>query len=222
MAYTLDVELFIGEVKKYPVIWDLNSENHRYKNRKQAAWEEIAKVLIEDFNDMTEEEKIDVYKKLNSKWRNIRDSFVRNAKRKDGKKGGYMYAKHLTFLNNTYKQNSDEEWSDEETRKKANLTKTEVDSWSIEEDNSLESVKRKIDKQDTIEYVDTPVLPDATCSYPIEDEDRSFFDSLLPAVRKFDLDQKLEFRSEVLCLIKTIRNSDKRLRLDASTGEFRL
>lgn len=39
------------------------------------------------------------------------------------------------------------------------------------------------------------------------DEDRSFFDSLLPAVREFDMDQKLKFRYEVLKTIKDIRSS---------------
>ncbi|CAH2268841.1 uncharacterized protein LOC120627803 isoform X1 [Pararge aegeria] len=41
------------------------------------------------------------------------------------------------------------------------------------------------------------------------DEDRSFFDSLLPAVREFDMDQKLKFRYEVLRTIKDIRSSDQ-------------
>lgn len=37
------------------------------------------------------------------------------------------------------------------------------------------------------------------------DEDQSFFNSILPAVKEFDLDQKLEFRSKVLTLVQTIR-----------------
>ncbi|XP_069357033.1 uncharacterized protein [Maniola hyperantus] len=41
------------------------------------------------------------------------------------------------------------------------------------------------------------------------DEDRSFFDSLLPAVREFDMDQKLKFRFEVLRVIKDIRSSNQ-------------
>ncbi|XP_023938063.1 uncharacterized protein LOC112045908 isoform X2 [Bicyclus anynana] len=45
-----------------------------------------------------------------------------------------------------------------------------------------------------------------TTQVPMFDEDRSFFDSLLPAVREFDMDQKLKFRYEVLRTIKDIRS----------------
>ncbi|KAG6443052.1 hypothetical protein O3G_MSEX002639 [Manduca sexta] len=62
MTYCLDVELFISEVKKYPEIWDLNCEDHRYKSRKQQAWAEVARVFINDFDDMPETEKLDVCK----------------------------------------------------------------------------------------------------------------------------------------------------------------
>lgn len=45
-------------------------------------------------------------------------------------------------------------------------------------------------------------------SYSTEiDEDKSFFHSLMPMVKLFNIDQKLEFRCEVLNLIKKIRAS---------------
>lgn len=61
-AYCLDVETFISEVKKYPEIWDLNSEDHRFKSKKQKAWSEIARVFISDFDDMPVTEKNDLCK----------------------------------------------------------------------------------------------------------------------------------------------------------------
>lgn len=159
-------------------------------------------------------------KKLNSKWRNIRDSFVRNNRKKDGRRD-YMYAKQLSFLYNVYsKTGSEEEWSDSEdsnTFKKLTFisTKNDEETWQSDEE-PIGNLKRKKVKHDSdaIEYVNS-IIPDATCSYPNEDEDRSFFESLLPAVRKFNLDQKLEFRSEVICLIKTIRNQ-KKIKVDPS------
>lgn len=39
------------------------------------------------------------------------------------------------------------------------------------------------------------------------DEDRAFFDSLLPTVNTFNIEQRLEFRSEVLNIVKRIRLS---------------
>jgi len=40
----------------------------------------------------------------------------------------------------------------------------------------------------------------------IEDEDGSFFESLLPTVRQFNTDQKLLFRSRILALTMEIKN----------------
>lgn len=59
-SYSLNVELFISEVKKYPEIWDLNSEDNRFKSKKQHAWSEIARVFMSDFDDMPDKDKNDV------------------------------------------------------------------------------------------------------------------------------------------------------------------
>lgn len=61
-SYCLDVELFISEVKKYPEIWDVNSEAYRFKTKKQQAWGAIAKLFISDFDDLPDKEKLDVCK----------------------------------------------------------------------------------------------------------------------------------------------------------------
>ncbi|XP_047032914.1 uncharacterized protein LOC124639540 [Helicoverpa zea] len=243
-SYCLDVETFIGEVKKYPEIWDINSDDHRFKSKKQQAWAQIARVFITDFDEIPDIEKYDVYRKLHGKWRNIRDSFVRHRKRKYGKKG-YVYAKHLTFLSNLYNNKTsqsgsdvecDNQSDDEDAKLKSGGAKTKrfdllSDStmWASDPEDSpstIENLKRKrTSKEETdIEYVDTP-FPDASVSFstPVEDEDRSFFESLLPAVREFNMDQKLEFRSEVLCLIKGLRSSTGKrnfIKLDPTTGDF--
>jgi len=47
----------------------------------------------------------------------------------------------------------------------------------------------------------------------IEDEDRSFFESLLPIVRKFNTDQKLFFRLRILALTMEIKNGLARLQI---------
>ncbi|XP_059054844.1 uncharacterized protein LOC131848901 [Achroia grisella] len=241
-AYCLDVETFISEVKKYPEIWDLHSEDNRFKNKKQRAWAEIARVFITDFDDMPDIDKIDVYRKLHGKWRNIRDSFVRHVKKKDGKRG-YMYATQLSFLNDIYKPEcSDDDidndpWpsdaDDGHRFKKISLKRrldllSESNIWNSDcEDappSTIENLKRKRaskNKKHDIEYVDTPYVDASGSAFQIEDEDRSFFESVLPIVRGFDVDQKLEFRSEILGLIKNIRsNSIRKFTLDPSTGDF--
>lgn len=61
-SYSLDVELFISEVQKYPELWDINCEEYRHKNRKIRAWGEVAKVFIDDYDDLSVREKNDVCK----------------------------------------------------------------------------------------------------------------------------------------------------------------
>lgn len=54
----------------------------------------------------------------------------------------------------------------------------------------------------------TPSLASEECldSQEGEDEDWHFFSSLMSAVKEFDMDQKLRFRSEVLAAITNIRH----------------
>lgn len=42
-----------------------------------------------------------------------------------------------------------------------------------------------------------------------EDEDRAFFKSITPSVKKLSEDSKFEFRIQVMKLIKTLRANDK-------------
>ncbi|XP_028170130.1 uncharacterized protein LOC135081956 [Ostrinia nubilalis] len=223
MTERFDVEMFISEVKKYPEIWDLNCEDYRLKKRKDRAWAEVARVFIADFDDMTATEKNEIYRSLYGKWRNLRDSFVRHLRKDGDSKNSYVYANNLAFLNDLYKPGSTQ--SDEELmncpedqkpkRKKIKYNKFE-DIWNRDEISPVEDTKIK---GKDIEFIDT--FPTANCStsFQMEDEDRSFFDSLLPAVRELTIDQKLEFRSEVISALKNIRSTNK-FKLDPGTGDF--
>lgn len=163
-------------------------------------------------------------KKLYNKWRNIRDSYVRNAKRKYSKKG-YLYAKHLSFLGDIYKQNTlfgsdgednnDDTWaSDDETKIKSILFKSDFESKeeSLIWQNNDETIDLNRKKRKTgIEFVEANEA--TSSSGVVVDEDKSFFDSLLPAVKDFTIDEKLEFRSDIIKLIKHYRNNARSLRL---------
>ncbi|CAG9791257.1 unnamed protein product [Diatraea saccharalis] len=194
----IDTEHFLSEVQKYPVLWDINSEDYRYLKRRQRAWSKIASVFIDRFDDIPNSEKTIFYKKLHDKWRNIRDSYVKS-KRSNSKKN-YMYAAQLIFLDEIYK-NDDTSNNIKSIKKEKREFDDSNDAWPSD-DSNLESKKKKTEG---IEFVDS--FPDMTCNtiFTEEDEDRSFFSSLLPAVRQFSVDQKLEFRSEVISIIKKIR-----------------
>lgn len=148
---------------------------------------------------------------------------MRDLRKKDGKR--YMYSKFLTFLDNRYKKSQSgsetdsKEWNDETkhkrlTGKRKRFETLSESNWATDSDevpSTIDNLKRrrvpenKDDERNKTDFVDAS-FPDPSCSYTVEDEDRSFFDSLLPAVREFNVDQKLEFRSEVLRLIKEFRS----------------
>lgn len=126
-----------------------------------------------------------------------------------------MYARHLAFLNNLYNPvtySSDEDDQENEASeddalqqpKKRFEPNNDSSTWPSDTDEiSADNTKRRRNNKEIIDL--KPYDP--SCSFQIEDEDRSFFESMLPAVRAFNLDQKLEFRSEVLRLVTNIRHN---------------
>lgn len=67
-SYSMDIEMFISEVKKYPEIWNNNSEDSRSPMRRFQAWTEIARLFIDDFDDLSELEKNDVCEYRHDPW----------------------------------------------------------------------------------------------------------------------------------------------------------
>lgn len=151
---------------------------------------------------------------------------MRDLKRKDGKRG-YMYARQLAFLQDLYNGNGQsgsedsQEWEESPKHKRLAGKRRRYEmlneAWASDGEaaSTIDNLKRrrKESKTEKIEFVESP-YPDP--NYPVEDEDRSFFESLLPAVRQFDVDQKLEFRSEVIRLIKQMRGAEKKIKSDPS------
>lgn len=77
--------------------------------------------------------------------------------------------------------------------------------------------KRKHDLETTfIEFMKSTIPSPAVTRIPESNSDRSFFESLLPLLNNFTEDQKLEFRSEVLNIIKQIRNQQNTAQTDSS------
>lgn len=65
-------------------------------------------------------------------------------------------------------------------------------------------------EQCLINRMSTPVTQCTQNNYEAQlDEDRAFFDSLLPTVRLFNIHKKLEFRTEVLKLVKNMINTNQ-------------
>lgn len=66
--------------------------------------------------------------------------------------------------------------------------------------------RRKDELQSTlIKFMKTPIPTPPAPTIPETNPDRSFFESLLPSICEFTEDQKIDFRSEVLNLVKRMR-----------------
>ncbi|XP_050521183.1 uncharacterized protein LOC126894305 [Daktulosphaira vitifoliae] len=127
----------------------------------------------------------------------------------------YVYDRQLQFLEsqaelNVTESNMDNSSSDHD------ISTSVFEDQTIEVEQAAEEVpwKRKKDnkgiKQGKRTWNDTDfeekflsVLEQSSK----EDEDRSFMESLLPTLRLFNNDQKLLFRSQVLSLMMTIKNT---------------
>ncbi|KAG5865558.1 hypothetical protein JTB14_000696 [Gonioctena quinquepunctata] len=210
----LDIEFFIEEIKKYPEIWSVSDENYHDRTKKRSAWTNICCLFIDNFEQKDDKARNEIYK-LIKKWRNIKDSYSKSLKKKT--KSGqaadntkiYIYARQLSFLGSSGATTETQSSStgtqvDEDVDQPENQSERTVESEGSERPkyDQGSSMKRKHNVESAlIDFMTKP--PPA--SEP--DPDRSFFESVLPSISKFDEDQKIEFRCEVVKLVKRMRNT---------------
>lgn len=115
-----DTERFIAEIERWPAIYDVNDEGYSDRSAKMKAWDQVGEVMIAKWSSLSNEEKNVEEKILRSKWRNIRDYFMKELKMQRHKKGSgkkrkkYMYYDQLLFL----MPNSENREKDREREKK--------------------------------------------------------------------------------------------------------
>lgn len=151
---------------------------------------------------------------LVKKWKNIKDNFNKSLKKKarsgqaaDSKRR-YIYARQLSFLQTagaTTQTQSSIGGDDEEEVLEQNATQPEE---TIQKPSyNKPSKKRKSDVESClIDFMKTPI---SAAAVPERNPDMSFFESILPSISGFTEDQKLEFRCEILNLIKRMRMSNQ-------------
>ncbi|XP_015600889.1 uncharacterized protein LOC107270406 isoform X2 [Cephus cinctus] len=166
-----------------------------------------------------------------TKWKNLKDNYGKSI-RKRTKSGEatvsgrqYIYAKQLSFLQHstdlaTTQLTMDKKTSsgdlpnssddkEERFQKEASATSSAASPNSVStfacrkptESKKSTAKRRRQFKSALLKFINTPITPEP------EDQDRSFFECLLPIVRKLDEDRKLQFRSEVLNILQRIRHS---------------
>ncbi|XP_011497804.1 PREDICTED: uncharacterized protein LOC105362149, partial [Ceratosolen solmsi marchali] len=103
---SFDTGRFIEEIGRRPAIYDLRSEEYSDRAAKTSAWEQVCELMVAKWRSMSDEEKNAEEKSLRSKWRNIRDYFMKELKLQRMRKGSaagrkrkkYMYFDQLLFL----------------------------------------------------------------------------------------------------------------------------
>ncbi|CAK1546668.1 unnamed protein product [Leptosia nina] len=183
-------------------------ENYRDRLEKCAAWEEVFATVHEGYSEMSPENKRLAGEKILCKWTNIRDTFVKSLKTRMGRpKKKYIYYDHLKFLLKLTGEKGVTDYNDDSTDmkideqpRKTKRRRTEYNTDSSDHEYQANSEDYQNDNDVGIESVVVE-----SNDPRIMNEDEAFFASLLPTVVKYSEDERLEFRIEVLAVMKRIR-----------------
>lgn len=59
---SFDIELFIGEIKNHPEIWNIAAETYHDRQKKRGAWIKICRIFCEGFDEKDEKERNEICK----------------------------------------------------------------------------------------------------------------------------------------------------------------
>lgn len=172
-----------------------------------------------------------------NKWTNIRDTFVKTLKSKMGRpKKKYLFYDHLKFLTKIIPEEEQklqisvdcpeesieeqlcflkEETNEAETsykdHKDRKKRKTEYNEDVPKKKKSRNSERQRKKYENDEESCDTGEIDIAEMDTEprLMNEDEAFFASLLPTVVRYSEDERLEFRIEVLAVMKRIKDKRK-------------
>ncbi|VVC44867.1 BESS motif,MADF domain [Cinara cedri] len=223
-AHNIDCELLIKEVQKRPSLWNSTDKNYKDKTKKNKAWCEIALSFIIDFQEKNESEQKIILQDLTSKWRTIRDNYIRYLKKQNkckisgsatSKIRQYIYGEQLSFLRkNKESRITDSSYVKTEEDGSANFDGIEVDSVTREDDinheitattsneNSTNKRKKPSVEHTLIDFMNSHKAAKKTYE---NDEDLAFFYSLLSSVKSLTMDEKFTFRMQTMQLLQNIK-----------------
>ncbi|CAG9569905.1 unnamed protein product [Danaus chrysippus] len=207
--FKYDVIALIHAVQERPCLWDKTSEIYKDRLERRAAWEQVFTLLEEKYEEMSSQEKRFTGEHILNKWTNIRDTFVKSLKSKAGRpRRKYLLYDHLKFLIKVTATEEDcTEYNNDESyiyMKPEKLSPQEPSKKRSKKSEYDEPKQKEYDKND-MDFVEVD-----ECNDPrIMNEDEAFFASLLPSVVKYNEDERLEFRMEVLAIMKRIKDKRK-------------
>ncbi|KAG8190578.1 hypothetical protein JTE90_014055 [Oedothorax gibbosus] len=198
--FEFDAERFIDEVRNQPAIWDPDDEGYHTKQKKREAWLEICRAFCDGYDQKNEQHRSEICNRLIKKWRNLKDSFMKHTKKQKNvtavykkQQRPYIYQKNLSFLN---------KWDDDS---ESSFGKKDEDEPDNSDENTAEMPTRASTKKRKVQQSIICSSAQGSAGGADQNADRLFFESLLPYMASFTEDQKLEFRCEVLNVVKKIK-----------------
>ncbi|KAM3724798.1 Thymidylate kinase [Dirofilaria immitis] len=206
-VYEIKSEAIILAVEQLPCLWNLSCEDYRNRSKRREGWSTVSRMLIRDFENKDVAERQSIEKEIQNKWKNIRDCYVRDMRRKNGetvKSRGkrtreYIHAGLLAFLNSSYVTKS----SSVQSSKSGSENTYDFILDTVVKPFLDHNAEINCDwiKQETLEEKLGIILEERSLEH---DEDSAFFSTLLPTIRNLEPKQKIEFRLEVLQALRQI------------------
>lgn len=214
----------IEMVRERRCLWDRSCPEYRDRGVKESAWTEIYKEIEPNFDLMKEEQRNQIGGYITRKWYNLRDSYVKSRKTLRPRNRPYLYAEVMKFLDSTglnetrsskkaQKIYDDLEEEENDAEEPVNWI-TDVFNDTDNLDTSEQPLKRlkleyNPEPKGTTEINDTVVQVLASILQKEEDEDRAFFKSITPAVKKLSDHSKFEFRIQVMKLLNGLKMRER-------------
>ncbi|XP_050671788.1 uncharacterized protein LOC126970108 [Leptidea sinapis] len=202
--FKYDVIQLIQSVRERPCLWDKTQDTYKDRFERRTAWQEVFATLDEGYNDMTLEDKRLMGEQVLYKWTNIRDTFMKSLKAKLGRpRRKYVFHKYLKFLIDKSDDNieSGEETYCKVEKETPKEKKRSKKTREIKKPKVFDCTESQDSGTDLLNINEIDEVSDPR----LMNEDEAFFASLLPTIVKYNEDEKLEFRIEVLNVMRNIK-----------------
>ncbi|CAH2098962.1 unnamed protein product [Euphydryas editha] len=205
---SISTDKMISLIKDRSCIWDRMDAGYRDKLRREKAWSDIYRELYPKFDTLKEGQKMKIGQQITKKWFNIRDAYVKSMK--GPKRRPYLYAQALSFLDPVIlgdRQDAQDYLEEQSLEGEPEVWLNEATFIDVEASQEPQMKKSKQEINSFLEgESDTVVSIFSKMVNREEDEDRAFFTSITPTVKSLSADAKLEFRIQVMKLLKKLKN----------------
>ncbi|CAH1957687.1 unnamed protein product [Acanthoscelides obtectus] len=101
-----DTERIIREVRIRPCLWNSSCKGYSDAEAKKVAWQKVMHAVYPDYEEYAPETQMNLAQETQKKWRNVRDSFIKELNRQKSFEAGwavktrrpYRYYDQLKFL----------------------------------------------------------------------------------------------------------------------------